>query len=104
MKILKCDCGREQAYGRPNHITMKEAVSLGWVFKPENDKWICPICNPALAECDYEIVAQDKQGNKVSLGKYRTSIENYIVNVDVQSFDLSNCINLQIEFFGKVQL
>jgi len=55
-----------------------------------------------LAEYDIEIEAQDNRGNKVSLGKYRTSVENYVLCVEVQNRDLSNTINLIIEFKGKV--
>lgn len=55
-----------------------------------------------LALYDIEIEAQDNRGNKVSLGKYRTSVENYVLCVDVCSFDLRNTLFLQIEFKGKV--
>jgi len=55
-----------------------------------------------LAEYDIEIEAQDNRGNKVSLGKYRTSVENYVLCVDVRSYDLRNALFLHIEFKGKV--
>jgi len=100
MKTLKCKCGREQACGRPNHITIKEAESLGWLLVNQ-DKWVCPVCNEALAMHDIEIVAVDNKGSKVSLGKYQTSVDNYVLYVDVSNRDMSNVLNLQIEFFGK---
>ena len=100
MKILRCECGREQAYGRPNHITIKEAESLGWVLVNQA-KWVCPVCNEALAMHDIEIVAQDNRGNKASIGKYKTSVDNYVLCVDVSNRDMSNVLTLQIEFFGK---
>ncbi len=44
MKYIKCDCGREQAYGRPEHIRIQEAESIGWVMI--DHRWVCPVCNP----------------------------------------------------------
>jgi len=55
-----------------------------------------------LAEYDIEIEVQDNRGCKASIGKYRTSVENYVLCVDVRNRDLSNTINLIIEFKGKV--
>jgi len=56
-----------------------------------------------LAQYDVEIEVQDNRGNKASIGKYRTSVENYVLCVDVQSYDLSNVLFLHIEFKGKVK-
>jgi len=50
----------------------------------------------------FEVVAQDNRGHKESIGTYQTSVDNYVLYVDVSNRDLSNCIGLQIEFFGKV--
>jgi len=98
---MKCNCGREQAYGRPHHITIQEAESLGWVLIEH--QWVCPVCNPALAEYDIEIQVQDNRGNKASIGKYRTAVENYVLCVDVRNADMSNVLFLHIEFKGKVK-
>lgn len=100
MKYLKCNCGREQAYDRPHHITIQEAESIGWVLIKH--QWVCPVCNPGLVEYDIEIEVQDNRGNKASIGKYRTAVENYVLCVDVQNRDLSNAIAIIIEFKGKV--
>jgi len=56
-----------------------------------------------LAKYDIEIKAQDDRGNKVSLGKYRISVEHYVLCVEVRSFDLRNALYLHIEFKGKVK-
>jgi len=56
-----------------------------------------------LAEYDIEIKVQDNRGNTASIGKYRTSVENYVLCVDVRSFDLSKVVQLHIEFKGKVK-
>jgi len=53
-------------------------------------------------EYDIEIEVQDNRGCKASIGKYRTAVENYVLCVNVQNRDLSNAINLIIEFKGKV--
>ena len=100
MKILKCECGREQSYGRGS-MSRKEAKAVGWVVK--SGEWICPFCNPALVRYNLEIFAQDNFGHKESWGKYQTSIENYTLCVDVRNRDFfCNTICLHIEFSGKV--
>ena len=57
-----------------------------------------------LAKYDIEIKVQDNRGNTASIGKYRTSVENnYVLCVDVRSYDLSNVLFFHIEFKGKVK-
>jgi len=56
-----------------------------------------------LALYDIEIQVQDDRGCKASIGKYRTSVENYVLCVDVRNADLSNVLFLHIEFKGKVK-
>jgi len=56
-----------------------------------------------LAEYDIEILVQDDRGCKASIGKYRTSVENYVLCVNVENRDLSNVLFLHIEFKGKVK-
>jgi hypothetical protein len=64
---FKCYCcGREQSYAPADEsggVTQKEAESLGWALI-DGKWWICPVCNPALAEHDVEIFVQDNRGNK----------------------------------------
>jgi len=107
MKYLKCDCGREQAYGRPHFITIQEAESLGWVLIKH--QWVCPVCNPALAEqqqYNIEVFVRDfVSGRRVSCGKYQTLVENYVLCVDVSQVVqalMPELFRIEIEFSGKV--
>ena len=56
-----------------------------------------------LAKYDIEIKVQDNRGNKASIGKYRTSVEDYVLCVDVRSYDLKTAMFLIIEFKGKAE-
>jgi len=55
-----------------------------------------------LGKRDIEIFAVDSRGSRASIGKYHTSITNYVLCVRVRNRDLSNVVELLIEFKGKV--
>lgn len=48
-----------------------------------------------------EVFVQNRSLNKVSCGKYKTLIENYVLCVDVEKLDLTDLLTIQIEFSGK---
>jgi len=101
--FFKCKCGRQQSFApsnKPGGITQQEAESVGWALI--DGKWVCPICNPELAKRDIEIKVQDNRGVKTSIGKYRTSVKNCVLCVDVENYDLSNVLFIHIEFKAKV--
>lgn len=77
----------------------KQGFARGVTLKSERQGDI--MGESELAKYDIEIKVQDNRGNKASIGKYRTSVENYVLCVDVRNHDLSKVLFLHIEFKGK---